>query len=153
MGNKSSSNECGVWFYNIKSRSNSSWIPFGDIDNEMIEEGFSKNTKKIQLDNYFIDLDRMIKIDKQDLSNEIPIKRCIRQLDKIPLRSERFYSCEKLVKSFSDNDQNDHRFLNEWKKRNRNKSIDDLLEKAAEGIIKEGILIEKQIEPEWIVQK
>lgn len=154
MGNQSlSSNERGIWYYNIKNRSTSSWIPFGDIDNEIIEEGFCKNNKTIELDNYLIDFDRMIKIDKKDLSNKTSIKRSIHRLNETPLRSERFYSCEKLVQSFNDNDKNDHRFLNQWKKINRNKSIDELLEKAAEGIIQEGILIDNEIEAKWIGQQ
>jgi hypothetical protein len=146
-------NERGVCFYNVENACDSCWIPFGDIDNEIIEEAFSKNRKKIQLDNYLIDLDRLIQIDKQDSSIERPIKRCIRQLHETPLRSERFYSPEKLVKSFTNNDTNDHRFINEYHKRYSTKSIDEMLEKAAEGIIKEGILLGQQIEAEWIAQR
>jgi hypothetical protein len=36
--------ERGLWYYN-----DSSWIPFGDIDNEIIEEAFLKNRKNFNL--------------------------------------------------------------------------------------------------------
>jgi hypothetical protein len=39
-------NERGVCFYNVENACDSCWIPFGDIDNEIIEEAFSKNRKK-----------------------------------------------------------------------------------------------------------
>jgi hypothetical protein len=151
--NSASANERGVWFYNVENSSDSLWIPFGDIDNEIVEDAFSKNRKKLQLDNSLIDLDRLIQIDKQDSSIERSIKRCIRQPHQTPLRPERFYTPQKLVKSFSDNDTNDRRFINQCHQRHRTESMNEMLEKAAEGIIKEGIILGKQVEAEWIAQK
>jgi hypothetical protein len=139
-----------IWFYNVE---NCSWIPFGDIDNEIVEEAFSNKRKEFELDNYLINFDRLIEINKQDSSIERSIKRCIRQPHNIPLCSERFNTPQKLVKSFSGNDKNDHRFTNECHKRYRTKPIDQILEIATEGIIKEGILLGKQIEAEWIAQQ
>ncbi len=66
-----SRNECGIQFYNVE---NSSWIPFGDIDNEIIEETFSKNRKELELDKYLINFDRVIQIDKHDSSIERSFK-------------------------------------------------------------------------------
>ncbi len=60
--NKSSEsrNERGIQFYNVE---NSSWIPFGDIDNEIVEEAFSNKRKEFELDNYLINL--------KDQSNDV----------------------------------------------------------------------------------
>jgi hypothetical protein len=150
----SSVSEHGMWYYNVGDVTDLSWIPFGDIDNEIVEEAYSKNRKKVELDDYLIDFGKLILIDKKDSSIERKIKRSVRQSDEAPLlRSERFYKSQKLVKSFSDRDSNDHRLINEWQKQNRTISIDQKLETAAEGIIKEGIQLEKQVEAEWIAQQ
>ncbi len=69
------------------------------------------------------------------------------------LRSERFNCCEKLVQSFNDNDRNDHGFVNECYQRYGRISLNEMLKKGVNGIVKEGILIDKQIEAEWIAQK
>ncbi|CAF3664220.1 unnamed protein product [Adineta steineri] len=149
----SSSSQHGVWYYNSGDSSDVSWNPFSDIDNEIIEDGFCKNEKRLELDDYYIDLDKSILIDKQNSSIQKSIKRCIRQSHETPLRSERFYTTQKLVKSCNNNDLNDRRFINEWKRRYTKMSIDDKLEQAANGIIKEGMQLGKQIEAEWIAQQ
>jgi len=67
----SSVNERRVWYYNVGDSSNTSWIPFADIDNEIVDEAFSKNRKKLELDDYYIDLDKCIQINKQDSYSKI----------------------------------------------------------------------------------
>ncbi len=124
-----------------------------DIDNEIVDEAFSKNRKKLELDDYYIDLDKCIQINKQDSSIQRSIKRCICQPHEAPLRSERFYVSQKLVKSFNDNDSNDRRFINEWRRRYKNMSVNEKLQKAADGIRKEGILLGKNVEADWIAQQ
>jgi len=151
--NSESVSERGVWYYNVSDSSGLSWIPFADIDNEILEEAFSKNKTNLQLDNYHIDLGHCIQIDKQDSSIQRSIKRCICQPREAPLRSERFYTPQKLVKSFSDHDSNDRRFINAWQRRYKTMSTDEKLEKAADGIMKEGIRLGKGVEAEWIAQQ
>ncbi|CAF1510925.1 unnamed protein product [Rotaria sp. Silwood1] len=82
------------------------------------------------------------------------IKRCVGlSSDYIGLRPERFYIPQKLVKSFSDWKSNDRRFINEWQRQNRGLSMNELLEQAADGIIKEGIQLCEPIEAKWIADE
>lgn len=150
---KSNENEHIVWFYKVRNSSDPSWIPFGDIDNELIEEAFSQNKKELQLDHFLIDLKKFIQIDKEDSTKQKTIERRIVRRNEAPLRSERFYTSEKLVQPLNENATNDSRFINECRKRYHTMPTDQLLENAAEGIIKEGIALGSQVEAEWIAEQ
>ncbi|UJR34357.1 hypothetical protein I4U23_021761 [Adineta vaga] len=150
------SNKRVIWYYNnnTEDSSNSSWIPFNDIDNEIVENAFSKQFRKVELDDYIVDLDKLIQIDKQDISIKRSIKRHIHSSNETaPLRSERFYTSQKLVKSLHGNDTNDRRFLNKVRKRFETLSTNEKLDKAADGIIQEGIGIGREIEAKWIAEQ
>ena len=146
--NQSRKNERWVWFYE-----NVCWIPFDDIVNQLIENAFREKRKEFQLDQSIIDLDKFIEIDKEDSSIRRPIKRSLLQQNQIPIRSQRFSTSEKPVQSFNENDKNDRRFLNECRKRYRKMTLDQLLDQSAQGIVQEGILLEKQSEAQWIAEQ
>ncbi|CAF1092418.1 unnamed protein product [Rotaria sordida] len=147
-------NERVTWFYKIDNASDSSWLPFDDIEKEIIEKAFINHEKQVQLDHCLVDLEENVRINKQDSSFRMPIKRCVGlSSDNIALRPERFYIPQKLVKSFSDWKSNDRRFINEWRRQNRSLSINELLEQAADGIIKEGIQLCEPIEAKWIADE
>jgi hypothetical protein len=107
----------------------------------------------VNLDDYIIHLHKFIQIDKSNSSIQKSIKRSICPSHQTNLRPERFYTSQKLVKSFSDGDSNDHRFIKEWQRQHKRISIDQMLEQAAEGIRKQGIELGKQVEAEWIARQ
>lgn len=137
-----------VWSYNT---GDSSWVRFADIDNEIVEAAYRRDEKQeVELDDAFVDLSRRVQKKKRNLTIEQPIKREELLLDQNNLRPERFYVEPKLVKSFSDSDSNDRRFIKEWKRRHARVSTDQLLDLAASGILREGRLLNQSIEAEWI---
>ncbi|CAF2814998.1 unnamed protein product [Rotaria sp. Silwood2] len=143
-----------TWIYKVENGSNFSWLQFGDIEKEIIEKAFINHEKKVQLDRCLVDLDENVRINKQDSSSRMPIKRCVDfSSDYTALRPERFSAPQKLAKSFSDWTSNDRRFINEWKRQNRRLSMNELLEQAADGIIKEGINSGEPIEAKWIADE
>ncbi|CAF4876698.1 unnamed protein product [Rotaria sp. Silwood1] len=149
-----STNERVTWFYKIENASDSSWLPFGDIEKEIIEKAFMNHEQQVQLDRCLVNLEENVRINKEDSSFRMPIKRCVGlSSDYIGLRPERFYIPQKLVKSFSDWKSNDRRFINEWQRQNRGLSMNELLEQAADGIIKEGIQLCEPIEAKWIADE
>jgi len=130
-------NESIAWFYNdCDSTSDSKWIPFGDVDNRIIEEAFSNGKTHVQLDQCSIDLRQCRRTHRQRTNS---------------VRSDRFYTCEKLCQPLNEDEtKNNYRFMNECRKQYRSIPTDQLLEKAAEGIITEGSALDKQKEAEWI---
>ena len=152
MGNRPSNedqrgeNQRWIWFYQ-----NDDWIPFGDIENQLIENAFTHQISQLELDHFTIHFDQNIRIDKDNSSIKRPIKRSRIELNEIPVRSERFQTSEKPVESLNDN--NHRRFLNQSRKKFGKMSLDDLLENAANGIVKEGIQLNKQCESEWIAEQ
>ncbi|CAF2170080.1 unnamed protein product [Rotaria magnacalcarata] len=146
-----STNERATWFYKA---SDSSWLPFGDIEKEILEKAFLNHEKQVELDRCLVDLEKNIRIDKHDSSSRLQIKRSVVQSsDYTALRPERFYVSQKLTKSFSNQTTNDGRFINEWKRQNRGRPMNELLNRAADGIVKEGTRLSEPIEAEWIADE
>ena len=149
MGTRTSIASGPVWYY---QDSKGAWIPFKDIDNEMIEEAKARQAKEVELDDALIDLTQKIRRDKQNSSMVTPIKCDNRRSLETTLRTQRFNNSPILVKSFSEADSNDHRFIQEWKKKHRRMSVEELLTNAAKGILEEGKLLGHEIEAGWIAQ-
>ncbi|CAF0863976.1 unnamed protein product [Didymodactylos carnosus] len=146
-----------IWYWNSDKNPWSSspelckWQPYSDIENEIIETAYQSYEKQVLLDNYIIDLEHKVQIDKQDEKKTCPIKQFLVSSQNDLLRTERFYFPQKLVQSFSE--VNSNRFLNEWKNKNHGISLSDKLEQAADGIIKEGKQLGLQTEPKWIAKE
>ena len=140
-----------VWSYKT---ADSSWLRLAEIDNEIVEEAYQRGEKKeVELDDAFVDLRRAVLKKKRNSTIEQPIKREELQLDGNSLRAQRFQTQPKLVKSFSESETDDRRFLKEWKRRNPRLSTDHLLESAMSGILREGRLLNQSIEAEWIASQ
>lgn len=143
--NSTRENQRSIWFYeNIEE---SSWIPFGDIENQLIENAFQQRISPLELDGFIIDFDKKIRISKDKTS----IKRTLIEFNEIPVRSERFNTSEKPVQSL--NEQNHRRFLNQSRKKFGKMSLNDLVENAAQGIVQEGLKLNKQCEAQWIAEQ
>jgi hypothetical protein len=136
-----------VWCYD---EGNTGWLRFNDIDNDIIEAAYQRNEKEVELDDAFVDIHRLIRKSKLNLKIEGTIKRENRLIDPVNIRTQRFFSQPKLVKSFRESDSNDHRFIKKWQQQNPRCSVDELLDRAANGILLEGHLLNQPIEAEWI---
>lgn len=150
MGTRMSTEKNAIWLY---QNSNGSWIPFKDIDNEILEESQKRMVNEVELDDALIDLKKKIRQDKLNRSIITRIKRENQRTIETTLRNQRFYNSPKLVKSFSETDSNDHRFIQEWRKRHRRMTREELLINAAKGIIAESVPLGYEIEAGWIAQQ
>lgn len=148
-----SSDERVVWYYRDENTSDGAWIPFGDINNQIVEDAFRQRMKKVELDHCLVDFDQSVQIDKEHPSIRQAIKRSHRRPDDVPLRSERFHVSQKLVQSSNESDAHDRRLVYAWGKRHKTTSANELLESAADGIIREGALLGLQGEAQWIAQE
>ncbi|CAF1382301.1 unnamed protein product, partial [Adineta ricciae] len=146
-----------IWYYNDQKDEdeNENWIPLNDIDNEIVENAFLKNEKQVELDDYLIDLDKMIQMEKDDYSKKRFVKRSIIETNhqSISLRCQRFYTTEKPVQSSEENNSKEHCLISQIQKEFGNLSMNEILHKASNGIRHEGILIGKAIEGEWIANQ
>ncbi|CAF1222715.1 unnamed protein product [Didymodactylos carnosus] len=143
--------------------SNEEMKPFPDIENEIIEDAYQKREKKIELDDYIIELDDGMQISKENSVKKISIKRLTNIESYQHLRPERFFSNEiqaspENVKTYGEHDLGSI-FIRRWLYRNNlayydlitNQSIaSNVLAMATCGILTEGIQLGKEIETKWI---
>ncbi|CAF1016755.1 unnamed protein product [Didymodactylos carnosus] len=89
------------WSVNKKEE----WTKYSDIESEIIEEASNEKTKTklVELDNYWINLNDYIQINKYDKSKQRQIKRVlINRNENQGLREERFFHPQVLNKPFND---------------------------------------------------
>lgn len=140
------------------------WRSYSDVETSIIEDAYQKNLAQALIDDYHIDLKRSVQISNSNASNQRPVKRVGRdQSTSEPrLREERFMTNPihpatpfaeqrfllgvfgELFKIF---DVDHSAALTEPDKRQ------EVIQKAAEGIIIEGKLVGKQKEAEWLAQQ
>lgn len=134
------------------------WQNYTDIENEIIEDAFNenKNNNKVEINkNFIIDFQRFIQYRTNAFYRDISIKRL--QLDQnhksVHFREKRFGNAVVLANSF---------FIQQepWPKRfwrlaieNKNKTMGDLTEDAATGIIKVGTSLGKAHEAQWLAKQ
>ena len=134
------------------------WQTYSDIEMSIIEEAFQRGDNEVPLDDYIIDLKRLVQMKKIDLSKQRPIQR-ISDVNLKCRREERFaLPCDKdsshSRKSFEDEGQfRSPKFVEEWIKRNPRIRTREHIKKAAQGILDEGRLLGKFVESQWLANQ
>jgi hypothetical protein len=142
------------WQSNIEEE----WKTYTDVEMSIIEDAYQQNLTYVELDNYTIDLKRLLQINKMDTNKQRPIKR-ISDVNLQCLREERFTlpshnSLNAITRSFRDEGRYmSPKFIEEWISRNPDISISDRIEKAAQGILDEGRLLGKVAESKWLAKQ
>jgi hypothetical protein len=72
--------EDAVWYWNASSdpfakNVEPKWTKYSDIENEIIEDAYQRKEKEVLLDNYIIDFNDMLQINKSDKNKQRPVKR------------------------------------------------------------------------------
>ncbi|CAF1172635.1 unnamed protein product [Didymodactylos carnosus] len=147
------------WYWN-STKDQEQWQKYTDVENEFIEDAYNeKVTTEVEIDgNCIIDFEHLVQYKKNDLHKQFRIKRV--QLDRnrtnVHLRQARFVTpvmlaaaCTPLVL------QKDPLPKQYWKLEleNKIKTMADLAEDAALGIIKEGAALGKVHEARWLAKQ
>ncbi|CAF3955024.1 unnamed protein product [Rotaria sp. Silwood1] len=162
------------WYWNSIadpwSANGQQWQKYTDVENEIIEDAINQKMFDIEIDgDYIINLECLLQYKRGDEFTACPIKRV--QLDKyrsnIHPREERFLLPVILATStFSSQETQNEKEL-DWLRtygyitgcywnlqlQNKNKTIAEVVEEAAHGIIKEGSAIGKVHEAQWLSQQ
>ncbi|CAF1533979.1 unnamed protein product [Didymodactylos carnosus] len=129
------------------------WKPYSDIENQIIEEAFVNNESEVELDNYMINLQQKIQLNKNDKTKQRQIKRSLNNNCTIQcLRDERFSVPHQLCEPFKEY-IGYSKFFHEWNNKYVNESGGDLFESAAQGIVIEGGKVGKKVEAQWIAKQ
>jgi hypothetical protein len=137
------------------------WNHYSDVENLMIEEAFSNKQSRAMLDGYYIDFKNNRQISNNDEYKQRPIKRVVRKREDKHLREERFMDLPVAsgrsfggqygwVSPFVVEVRRDLGLQPDELPSKKPDMIPMLVEKAAQGIIKEGKHIEKQKEAEHL---
>ena len=134
------------------------WQTYSDIEMTIIEEAHQRGEDEVPLDNYIIDLKRLLQINKEDITKQRPIKRiadgnlqCIRE-ERFSLPNDDGSLIRR--KSFEDDGQFvSPKFIQEWAKRNPRIRMPERIKKAAQGILEEGRLLGKFVESQWLANQ
>ena len=147
------------WFWS-PTKHQEKWQKHTDVENEVIEDAYNeKMTGEVEIDgNYIIDFGHLFQYKKNDLQKQFRIKRV--QLDRnrfnVHLRKERFATPVMLaatgIPSVLEKDPLPKQY---WKLEleNKIKTMADLAEDAAIGIIKEGTALGKVHEARWLAKQ
>ncbi|CAF3275336.1 unnamed protein product [Rotaria socialis] len=134
------------------------WERYTDIEMTIIETAFQKGCLSVELDNFIIDFEQLIQINKKDSTKQRPIQR-ISDKKLQCSREERFTLSDhsgtnRQQKSFGDEAKfMTPKFIEEWIRRNPRISIVKRVEKAAQGILEEGRILEKIVESKWLAEQ
>ena len=131
------------------------WSHYSDIENLIMEEAYSKGETKAVLDDYYIDLEKNLQISNTDSSKQRPVERMVRKRKDKHLREERFVDLPVSTgRSFGGQYGWVSPFIIEFRRSLKLEPeqlpstqpdlIPMLVDKAAEGIIKEGKDIGKE---------
>ena len=161
------------WYWNSAANLWSSeveWMKFGDIENEIIESAFNAYDFEVEIDgDYVIDLEHQIQYKRTDKNKQRPVKRM--KLDangsNVHLRKQRFSVPVSLITKTSlvDTNNSDRPNLDWWAETDfpsayyhtelsgKKRALDDVVEEAAKGIIKEGSVLNKRHEAKWLADR
>ncbi|CAF4733288.1 unnamed protein product [Rotaria magnacalcarata] len=97
---------------------NEGWTSYSDIESQIIDDTFKKNSKtiRVQLDDWWIDLEKLIAISKHDSNKQMPIKPKTIQSQQQRLTQERFTSALS-NKPFNEWTYGGHFFIKQWKEK------------------------------------
>ncbi|CAF2844052.1 unnamed protein product [Rotaria sp. Silwood2] len=138
---------------------NTDWKPYLDIENHILEQGFQENKSTVELDGYYCDLEKYIQMNKKDPNKQRPIKR-ISSVD----INKRFRSKQRYIlqKPELKPELAALGWTSAWSRFLlaagvfsviKNEELTERVEKAADGILEEGIKHDKQIEGKWIANE
>ena len=147
------------WYW-ISNKEEEQWQKYTDVENEILEDAFNeKVTREVEIDGkYIIDFEHFVHYKKNDLHNKFRIKRVQLERNRTNgyLREERFATPVLLADnsrpSILEQDPLPKQY---WKLEleNKIKSMSDLVEDAAMGIIKEGTTLGKVHEARWLANQ
>ncbi|CAF3773421.1 unnamed protein product [Rotaria sp. Silwood1] len=149
-----------MWQANLDPWSSSEpakWNHYSDVEKLIIERAYSNGEERVVLDDYYIDFKASRQISNIDHYRQRPVKREVRKREDKHLREERFVdppvSTERLfggeygwVSPFVIEVRRDLNLEPEELPSKKPEMIQQLVEQAAEGIIKEGKIIRKEEE-------
>lgn len=147
------------WFWS-STKNQEQWQKHSDVENEILEDAYNeKVTTEVEIDgNYIIDFGHFVQYKKNDLHRQFRIQRA--QLDRnrtnVHLRRERFATLVMLATTGTPSvPQKDPLPKQYWKLalENKIKTMADLAEDAAIGIIKEGTALGKAHEARWLAKQ
>ncbi|CAF1103075.1 unnamed protein product [Rotaria magnacalcarata] len=157
-----SSLKCVEWMWqsnpNPWSKSESAkWSHYSDVENLIMERAYSNGEAKAVLDDYYIDFKQNLQIFNMDDYKRRPVKRVVRKREDKHLREERFVDLPVntgrsfggqygWVSPFIIEVQSDLKLEPEQLASKSPDLVQMLVDKAAEGIIKEGKHIRKERE-------
>ena len=163
------------WYWNNAfdpwSTNDEQWQKFTDIENEIIEDAYNEKRCTIEIDgDYIINFECLLRYKKSNVeSSACPIKRI--QFDKdrshIRAREDRFllpvtlvvptdsYEHSQNVDELDELQRNGYITRSYWilELQSKKKTIADIVDDAAHGIITEGTAIDKIYEAQWISQQ
>ncbi|CAF3974483.1 unnamed protein product, partial [Rotaria sp. Silwood1] len=133
------------------------WNHYSDVENIIIERAYSNKETRAILDDYYIDFKQNRQMSNTDDNKQRPVKRVVRQREDKHLREERFVDLPVSTgRSFGGEYGWVSPFIIEVRRglklepeelpSKRPEMIPILIEKAAQGIIKEGKFIRKEEE-------
>ncbi|CAF1575438.1 unnamed protein product [Didymodactylos carnosus] len=143
---------------------------YSDIENEIIENGYNGKKTEVEIDGgYVIDLHRKLQYKKDDPSQQHRIERFQLSRDRrnVHLRTERFGSPVTLGAPTSSSQQSNNMKDIAYVMKHgsfpsvyffqavyhKDKKVADIVEEAAQGIVKEGKAQEKLHEAQWLSQQ
>ncbi|CAF1055370.1 unnamed protein product [Didymodactylos carnosus] len=161
------------------TNSEEDWQKYTDVENEIIEDALSDKREEAELDgDYFVNLKNLMQYYKADKNRQRPIKRVQLATDRtdVHLREERFAfpvilatnTDDASTTTTSDTEDDEKDPLYELKtgyrrlsltykdlelEDNNDKSLADIVEEAAAGILNEGAKLSKLNEAQWLAQQ
>ncbi|CAF1273379.1 unnamed protein product [Rotaria sordida] len=154
--------KCVEWMWQANSNPWSDsepakWNHYSDVENLIIERAYSNKETRAVLDDYYIDFTQNRQISNTDDCKERPVKRVVRKREDKHLREERFVDLPVStgrsfggeygwVSPFIIEVRRDLKLEPEELPSKKPEMIPMLIEKAAQGIVKEGKFIRKEEE-------
>ncbi|CAF3923306.1 unnamed protein product [Adineta steineri] len=159
-----------LWYFKDKvnvsldNDENDHWLPYSDIENEMIEEAYQRKSDTesfIELDAYLIDFNQLVQVSKLDSTKQQTIKRVIESNNERKcILQERFSEPLSQVSPTSYTFGHEYEWsplIMQWIQSKVGKhclfNANKCVRKAIEGIMTEGRLIGKEIEASYLVRK
>ncbi|CAF2210871.1 unnamed protein product [Rotaria magnacalcarata] len=158
------SNKRVVWFWQSNpdpwdESKEKQWKRYSDFETEFIEQEFQKDQKEVELNDYVINFKREIQHKKDDHGRQRPVKREEVDLNQY-VREERVCLSERaaVLNSFEEENKNKASLGSLWFKKNYfdindNESYKAVAELAAQGILKEGSLLNHEFDAQKMAEK
>ncbi|CAM2717610.1 unnamed protein product [Rotaria socialis] len=137
------------------------WRAYSDIETIIIEEAYQKKQSEALLDDYHINLKRLLQVSNQNHTDQCSVQRVIKQRTDSRLREERFMP-DPILPSKGFTDARHRASFLDAAGQCLNLSVlkvsDDtfvtmLVEKAAEGILSEAKKVGKEKEGQWMAEQ